>query len=352
MIAIGAGPVSSAVWQWSTTAASNASADPTINWAESMSPSSVNDSARAMMQQIAYWRDSLSGKLVSGGTSSAYTLTTNLSLASTPSNGQMIAFTPHVTNAASATIAMDGGTAFPINATLGSAVPANMLTANSPYVMKFDTTSGGQWLLMDNYANPYVIPLGGILMSTSSSAPNSNFLAADGRCISTTTYATYWALIGSPAPGACSAGNFALLDARARNMTPLDNMGTAQGAAGRLTAAGGCGTFASLGVTCSLGVETRVMTSSQMPSHYHVAGIYDPTHAHNSDKFFQVSPGSGGVGGGGAFGFQINTSTTFSATGVRVNSSNGLDTTYSAGSSAAMSTLDPNVGVYAYVRVL
>jgi len=36
-------------WKWSRTAASNATADGSINWAEGQAPSTVNDSARAMM---------------------------------------------------------------------------------------------------------------------------------------------------------------------------------------------------------------------------------------------------------------------------------------------------------------
>jgi hypothetical protein len=44
-----------ALWQWSTTAANNATADPSINWQEGQPPSSVNDSARAMMAAIATW---------------------------------------------------------------------------------------------------------------------------------------------------------------------------------------------------------------------------------------------------------------------------------------------------------
>lgn len=44
-----------ALWQWSTTAANNATADPSINWQEGQPPSSVNDSARAMMAAIAAW---------------------------------------------------------------------------------------------------------------------------------------------------------------------------------------------------------------------------------------------------------------------------------------------------------
>ena len=42
-----------ALWQWSTTAANNANADPTIDWAEGQPPSTVNDSARAMMAAVA-----------------------------------------------------------------------------------------------------------------------------------------------------------------------------------------------------------------------------------------------------------------------------------------------------------
>ncbi|PVX77160.1 hypothetical protein [Paraburkholderia unamae] len=40
---------------WSQTAANNATADPAINWQEGQPPSSVNDSARAMMAAIATW---------------------------------------------------------------------------------------------------------------------------------------------------------------------------------------------------------------------------------------------------------------------------------------------------------
>jgi chorismate mutase/prephenate dehydratase len=41
------------VYNWSTTAASNDTADSTINWREAQAPSTVNDSARAMMAAIA-----------------------------------------------------------------------------------------------------------------------------------------------------------------------------------------------------------------------------------------------------------------------------------------------------------
>ena len=66
-----------AFWKWSRTASSNATADSTINWAEGMAPSAVNDSARAMMARLAEWRDDVSGTITTGGTSTAYTVTSN-----------------------------------------------------------------------------------------------------------------------------------------------------------------------------------------------------------------------------------------------------------------------------------
>ena len=63
------------VRSWSTTAATNASADSTINWAENQLPGTVNNSARALMAQIKRWCSDNDGSLTSGGSSNAYTLT-------------------------------------------------------------------------------------------------------------------------------------------------------------------------------------------------------------------------------------------------------------------------------------
>src|SRR4051794_8193222 len=62
-------------WKWSRAANSNASADASINWAEGQPPSSVNDSARAMMAAAAKFRDDISGAITTGGTATAYTVT-------------------------------------------------------------------------------------------------------------------------------------------------------------------------------------------------------------------------------------------------------------------------------------
>lgn len=57
-----------AVKDWSTTAADNDDADAGINWLEGQAPSTVNDSARAMMAAIASWYALIDAGTVSGGT--------------------------------------------------------------------------------------------------------------------------------------------------------------------------------------------------------------------------------------------------------------------------------------------
>jgi microcystin-dependent protein len=78
-------------------------------------------------------------------------------------------------------------------------------------------------------------------------------------------------------------------------------------------------------------------------SHFHTANISDPGHSHSYGY-----DGGNHVGGGGAFGWDSplanNTNTGAAATGVRVNSSNGLDTTSSAGAHVHNVTGAPGLG--------
>jgi hypothetical protein len=108
-VLVATGGVKAAFWQWSEVPSSNASADPTINWREGQSPSSVNDSARALMAAVAQYRDDISGSLTTTGTASSYSVTTNQGLPSPPTDGQLLAITPNVTNGITPTLTADGG---------------------------------------------------------------------------------------------------------------------------------------------------------------------------------------------------------------------------------------------------
>ena len=150
---IGTESADASCWQWSKTASSNATADPSINWAEGMAPSAVNDSARAMMARLAECRDDLSGLLQTAGTSTAYTVTTNQGLNSPPQNGQQLTFRVHATNGASATMAADGGTAYPLVTNIGFPVPAGLMVVGNPYRVTFISASS-VWILQDFYNVP------------------------------------------------------------------------------------------------------------------------------------------------------------------------------------------------------
>lgn len=126
------------VASWSKTAATNATADSNVNWAEGMAPSAVNDSARAEMASVAKFRDDISGTVTTGGTSTAFTMTTNQGFASAAAmSGAMLCFIPHATSGAAPTLAVDGLTARAINVSTGVAVPTGALILGTPYVVTY-----------------------------------------------------------------------------------------------------------------------------------------------------------------------------------------------------------------------
>lgn len=124
--------------KWSTIAANNATADSTVSWPEGMAPSQVNDSARAEMAAVAKWRNDISGTVTTGGTATAYTMTTNSTFASASDmSGAMLCFIPHTSSGASPTLAVDGLTARALNISTGVAVPTGYFVAGTPYVVTY-----------------------------------------------------------------------------------------------------------------------------------------------------------------------------------------------------------------------
>src|ERR1700742_4577790 len=107
-------------WSWSRTASSNANADASINWAEGMAPSAVNDSARAMMAAAAKYRDDVAATVTTSGTSSAYSFASN-QLFDTLAHlhGAMVAFVAHATNGSPVTLNVDGLGAKPLRSAPG-----------------------------------------------------------------------------------------------------------------------------------------------------------------------------------------------------------------------------------------
>lgn len=136
------------VYKWSQTAASNATADASINWAEGQAPSSVNDSARATMAAVAKYRDDQAGTLTTGGTSTAYTLTTNQVFASLSAmSGASLRVKFNATNGAAPTLNVDGLGAKAIVTVTGAAVPTASILANSVHDLVYSNSSS-EWILI------------------------------------------------------------------------------------------------------------------------------------------------------------------------------------------------------------
>lgn len=249
-------------WQWLKTASGNATADLTINWSEGMAPSSVNDSGRAMMAVLAQYRDDISGSLTTGGIATAYTLTTNQGLASTPATGQLIAFVPNLTNGIAPTLTCDGGTAYPIQSATGVSVGAATLVAGTPYTAMF---GGSAWLLRNIFGNPFNIPLGGMMPYLGATAPNANFALPFGQAISRTTYATLFAMASTTFGAGDGTTTFNIPDLRGATIAGLGNMGGVD--AGRITVAGGNFDGTVLGATG--GAQNQTLTTPQIPVHSH-----------------------------------------------------------------------------------
>lgn len=342
-VALGAGPVGAAIWQWSTTAGSNASADPSINWAEGMAPSAVNDSARAMMAALASWRNDISATNTTGGSSTAYTLTTSEGVNTTPANGQMLAAIFHATNGAAPTLTVDGGTTYPIWLN-GAAVSAATLVAGSPYRFAFNSANSA-WYLEGGFASPFSTALGGIMWSTSSTAPNSNFVAPYGQCISTTTYAAYWVQQGSPASGSCPGGQFAIIDMRGRVAAALDTL-PGSSAASRLTSAStGCGTaMTSVGAVCTA-TESFTLVTANLPPYTPAGTITNGaiTISHNAE----ASNNNTTTGGG-----DYPASSAASATITASQATSTFTGTAMGGTSTAVSRVQPTIGLIPYLRIL
>ena len=249
-------------WGWSRTAATNATSDALINWQEGQAPSTVNDSGRAMMAGLSAWRDDISGAIATGGTSTAYTLTSYQGFTTLAGmSGQMVAFTPNLTNGATVTLNVDGLGAKALRQAPSTELLAGVLVAGTPYVATyFNATS--EWILQNFYGNPYNTPLGAMLPYTADTAPNSAFILPYGQALSRTTYAPYYALVSTRFGAGDGSTTFNAPDMRGRLIAGYDSMGGS--AASRLTTAGGGIDGATIGAVG--GAQNRTISTTYLPA--------------------------------------------------------------------------------------
>lgn len=338
-----------ALWQWSRTATSNANIDPTMNWAEGIPPSIVDDNVRALMARVAEWRDDNSGALVTAGTAPNYTLATFEILQSpTPVTGSTITIFMNSTNVGSDLLACDSGSAYPIQSPAGTAISAGVMVAGTPYSLYFNGTA---WILKQIVGLPFVVPVGAMIDWTGSAAPNSNFVLPFGQAISRTTYSTYNAILSAlsyPYGAGDGSTTFNVIDLRGRITAGVDNMGgSAAGRIGTLATDGGTIVGTTLGSVG--GSQNHVQTGSELASHNHTGSgnTSEPGHQH-AQQSDTVLGEIGGGSLGGATGLNQGGTTQVANASVSVPS---LNINF-AGGSAAMALLQPTIMCNKILRVI
>jgi microcystin-dependent protein len=245
------------LYKWSQTASADATADSTINWAEGQAPSSVNDSARGMMAAAAKYRDDIAGAIVTTGTTTAYAVSSYQVFDTLPHlAGQMIAFTPHITNAATVTLNVDSLGAKPLRTAPGAELLAGTIIQGTPYVAVYNN-SDGAFYLRGFFGNPYNVPLGAGMDYWGSVVPNSSFAFPAGQAISRVTYATLFSLVGTAYGTGDGSTTFNLPDKTGRVSAMQEASAT------RRTTAGFGGNSTVLGATG--GLEKEGVGTSNIP---------------------------------------------------------------------------------------
>jgi microcystin-dependent protein len=328
---------------WSRTAASNSTSDAQVNWAEGQAPSSVNDSARAMMASLAGYRDDIAGAIVTGGTSTAYTVTSYQIFNSLANmSGQVIAFTPHATNGATVTLNVDGLGVKPLRSSTGVELVAGVLVAGTPYTALYNN-SDAVWYLHNFHVNPYVVPIGGMIDYTGSTAPNSAFVLPYGQAISRTTYSAYFTLVSTTYGVGDGSTTFNVPDIRGRVIAGKDDMGGSS--ANRLTDADDGLNGDTLGDTG--GGETQTLVTGNLPA-YTPAGTISVTALVQSVRTFNIS-------GSADINTLMNGSTagTINSNGVPfVSGTADFTGTAQGGTSTAFGVVQPTIVLNKLLRII
>jgi hypothetical protein len=131
--------------QWSTTAGNNASGVTGVNWAEGQAPSTVNDSARAMMADVAAWYGQAKQNLALTSVAGTNTITATgaAQIASLAAN-QIFTIIPAATNTGATTLNVtpSGGAALGAKNVFanGAACAGGELKLGVPSILLYDGT--------------------------------------------------------------------------------------------------------------------------------------------------------------------------------------------------------------------
>lgn len=189
------------IYQWSTTAGTNASADSNINWSEGQLPSTVNDSARAMMAALASMVRDQGGYATLGGSGNTFTLT--LSQSMTSRVPALIGFFATRSNTGAVTMNVDSTGASPLRQVSGTDLISGQIVNGSFYICSWNSSTS-EWIIL-NAANALLLTGGTMTgLLTLSGAPTTGLHAATKTYVDTVDARTVSAGTGLTGGGAIS----------------------------------------------------------------------------------------------------------------------------------------------------
>ena len=234
----------------------------------------LDDNLRMIEAHLAAWRDQIGwGVLnlttVAGTNTITATLATAGSVTFGPtalSTGMRFRMIPANSNTGATTLNItspNGGSSLSAKSIFlnGAALVGYELRKNCPVILDYD---GTQFNIVSGAHGGDGNPLGTVLPFTGSTAPNS-YLLGYGQAVSRTTYADYFALVGTTYGTGDGSTTFNVPDFRGRVLAGKDDMGGS--AASRLTS-----TTITSGATTlgnSGGEQTHTLVTAEIPSHTH-----------------------------------------------------------------------------------
>lgn len=339
--------------QWSTTPGNNATGVTNVNWAEGQAPSTVNNSARQEMADVATWYrnsaewiDRNDTVAYSSGTIVTFTSQDVTSIYNVGRRIKVTASTPG-TLYGRITSSSTSGSDTLVGITWDTTAVLSNEAISDVAVGIIGNSTGTQSLDAENIPRiaQFGMPTGVILPYGSTASEPTGFLFCNGQAVSRTTYADLFAVV-STTYGSTDANTFRTPDLRGRAVVCLDNLGGTSANVLTSTAADTLGgtlgvQSTSQSVSLTGGVSSHTLSASEIPSLTYSIGV------------------DGGAGGGGSNTYIGNSSVigvaTATATGaVTTNAGGGGHThsdTFAVSSTDTVSVVQPSFALPYIIKI-
>lgn len=175
----------SSIFDWSTTADDNQTADGDINWAEGQNAKTVNNSGRQMMARVREWLNDMGGLGTVGGTANAITLALDSGFTAL-ADGLQCVLHPTSSNTGAVTINVNsiGAKAIRKFDTTGEiALASGDLQDGDFYLLIYDTaanSSAGAWICLNPTPAEYQAASSKLTDIAAITPTDSNFMVGNG----------------------------------------------------------------------------------------------------------------------------------------------------------------------------